>query len=62
MNNEIWFENGIYHVFTDDEMRILKSAIRDFEASDIICSSVEREKEFQVATDNLKALFLHHLD
>ena len=50
-NNTIRFENGIQHTFSEDEIYILKTLLA--EAKDI------GKKD---ALDNLKNLFLEHLD
>ena len=51
-NNTIRFENGIQHTFSEDEIYILKSLLED-------ASEDVGEKD---ALDNLKNLFLEHLD
>ena len=51
-NNTIRFENGIQHTFSEDEIYILKSLLGD-------ASEDVGEKD---ALDNLKNLFLEHLD
>ena len=50
-NNTIRFENGIQHTFSEDEIYILKCLL-------------EEAKDFgkKDALDNLKNLFLEHLD
>lgn len=61
MQNKMYFENGICHVFTDDEISILKRAIRNLNWADIICTA-EREIEIKRAYDSVYSLFLEHLD
>ena len=59
--NKIIFENGISHILTDDEIKILKLALKSFNWCDVICSE-EREKQLNNAYENLSSLFLDHLD
>lgn len=59
--NKIIFENGISHELTDDEIKILKIAIKGFNWCDVICSE-EREKQLKIAYENLTSLFIDHLD
>ena len=53
MKNVMYFENGIEHEFTNDEMNLLKKAIHNLDEKEI-----ENTKELE----NLKSLFLEHLD
>lgn len=61
MNNKMYFENGIEHIFTDDEMSMLKRAIRNLNWADIICTE-KREAELKRAYESLCSIFLEHLD
>lgn len=50
--NVIYFENGIKHYLTDDEMDVVKTAL----------NMVEVEKEKQESLENLRSLFFEFLD
>ncbi|GGE57237.1 hypothetical protein GCM10011391_40150 [Pullulanibacillus camelliae] len=52
-NNTIFFENGIKHELTVEEINIIKKSLADFKAND------DSEKE---TLEQLKSLFIHHLD
>lgn len=57
MNNEIYFENGIHHEFTADEIRLLKLLVSEHAG--------ETAKQYDIdinAVVTLKTLFLDHLD
>lgn len=57
MNNEIYFENGIHHEFTVDEIRLLKLLVSKHAG--------ETAKQYDIdinAVVTLKTLFLDHLD
>lgn len=62
MKNVMYFENGIKHEFTADEMKLLCIAVRGLDFSTIPLCDEEREKEYNKAVENLKSLFLEHLD
>lgn len=59
--NKIIFDCGISHTLTDDEIKILQIALKDFNWCNVICSE-EREKELNNAYENLLSLFIDHLD
>jgi hypothetical protein len=50
--NKIVFENGIGHTFTEEEIIVIKRLLH----------SAEVDEEYQEALENLKSLFLEHLD
>ncbi len=57
MKNEMYFENGIHHEFTDDEFRLLKLLISNHAG--------ETAKQYDVdvnAVVTLKTLFDENLD
>lgn len=62
MKNTIYFENGIKHELTPDEITVLKIALSDFNECSLPPCSEKRDAEYMAALANLKALFLDHLD
>lgn len=52
-NNTIYFENGIKHKLTTEETNIIKKALVNLEVNS------DGEKE---VLEELKSLFIHHLD
>lgn len=52
-NNTIYFENGIMHQLDEDEINVIRKGLLAIEPTN------EQEKE---ALEELKSLFLEHLD
>lgn len=59
--NKIFFENGIVHDLTPDEIAVLRIAFDDFNECSLPFCSEQREKELLQAVASLKSLF-EHLD
>lgn len=53
LNNTIYFENGVKHELTGEQINIIKNALSNFEVNS------ESEKE---SFEQLKSLFIYHLD
>ena len=62
MKTTIYFENGIKHELTADELKVLKIALEDFNECSLPICSLERDAEYMSALSTLKGLFLGHLD
>lgn len=62
MPNYVVLENGIEHKLTDDELKVIKIALKVFNSCDLPICSVEREQEYMAALKNLQTLFLEHID
>lgn len=55
MKNTIKLENGIIYNLTPNEIKVIKIAISNLSKNDI-------KEELNIALNNLKELFLEHLD
>lgn len=62
LKNIIFFENGIRHDLTPDEITVLKIALNDFNECSLPMCSEERDAEYMAALARLKSLFLENLD
>lgn len=59
MENKMYFENGIVHTFSDDEMTVLKQGIVMFGASRELKKLMADIPELGEAYKSLKSLFEH---
>ena len=60
--NKMFFENGVVHEFTDEEMKLLKFAVSRLHPYAETFFSVDEIEQLNEASDNLRSLFCDHLD
>ena len=61
MMNKIVFENGVEHIFSDDEIRLLKFAVNRLYPYAETCFRSDEIEHLNSVADDLRSLF-EHLD